>query len=523
MATLPNYLQEQTEEAIRQRMLDRLPSDLDKSEGSFIWDALSPAAIELTQAAIWAQETLRRGFASTTFGPYLDLRCEEHGLTRRPAVKAKGQVKLTGAAGTVVPAGTRVATPADRVTGTSSVEFATTEAVAIGGDGTAVADVEALQAGAAGNVSSGAISLVVTPVPNVTAVTNVAPTAGGLNVEDDASLLARYFQKVRSPSAGGNKADYVNWALEVPGVGGVSVVPVRDGPGTVSVAVINNGKQPADADLIDAVQSYIAPPHRIKLAAESMTLSGSGVSVDKSLPDDEGDSVKLAYSSAGAGRISQPLHAMLPQPGVWQVRLACKAGGMTGTSPLLQIGVWNAAAESWLKTRPSGTTDAVRTLRAADMTPDFAVTIQEFYWNGQDPIELRVDRLQTDTTTVVWVDGCELRSTFSKATGEGKAPIGAKVVVESASPVLINVSATLTFVEGYNQESVEAAVRQNIETYLRSLAFAEDNDVRYARIAQAVLDTTGVQDYANLQVNGGPGNVTVGVQEVAVLGAVTLA
>ncbi len=56
MAVLPEYLTEQTEEAIRQRILDTLPDDLDKAEGSYIWDAVSPMAIELALAAMWAQE-----------------------------------------------------------------------------------------------------------------------------------------------------------------------------------------------------------------------------------------------------------------------------------------------------------------------------------------------------------------------------------------------------------------------------------------------------------------------------------
>ncbi|RYD01661.1 hypothetical protein N752_29225 [Desulforamulus aquiferis] len=53
MTTLPEYLTSQTEEAIRQKMFNSLPSNLDKSEGSFIWDSLSPAAIELALAALW--------------------------------------------------------------------------------------------------------------------------------------------------------------------------------------------------------------------------------------------------------------------------------------------------------------------------------------------------------------------------------------------------------------------------------------------------------------------------------------
>ena len=36
-----------TYESILQRMLDRIPDDMDKREGAVIYDALAPAAVEL--------------------------------------------------------------------------------------------------------------------------------------------------------------------------------------------------------------------------------------------------------------------------------------------------------------------------------------------------------------------------------------------------------------------------------------------------------------------------------------------
>ncbi|PZM62249.1 baseplate J family protein, partial [Paenibacillus dendritiformis] len=42
MADLPPFLEDQLEEVIRQRMLERMPADLDKTEGSIPWDAISP-------------------------------------------------------------------------------------------------------------------------------------------------------------------------------------------------------------------------------------------------------------------------------------------------------------------------------------------------------------------------------------------------------------------------------------------------------------------------------------------------
>jgi len=58
--------------------------------------------------------------------------------------------------------------------------------------------------------------------------------------------------------------------------------------------------------------------------------------------------------------------------------------------------------------------------------------------------------------------------------------------------------------------------------YLSELAFSSDPAVRYVRIGSLLLDTPGVQDYANLQINGGSGNVTISQGQVAVIGTVTL-
>ena len=515
MAELPEYLTDQTEDAIRQRMLDRLPADLDKSEGSLIWDALSPAAIELALAALWAQEVLRRSFATTTFGPYLDLRAMEHGTTRRPAVKAAGQVRFTGTPGTVIPAGTLVATPADAVTGTPSIEFATKAEAVLEESGTALVEIEAAEAGGSGNVPAGAISLMVTPVPGVTGVTNLTSTFGGLDTEDDASLLARLLQRVRSPSSSGNKADYIRWASEVAGVGGVSVVPVKYGPGTVSVAIIGMDKKPAPPELVDAVQDYIAPPHRFAVEAESMTIGGFGTSIDDG-------AVKMIFDADGPGTIRHLLHPILPQLGIWRLKVVAKVNDNDGADNLLQIGVWNISEEGWAATTPTGSDPALVTLRGSGMQTDYAEHVVEFYWNGQDQIELQIDRLTTDTTTTVWVDRVDFVSAFSRDDGEGLAPIGARVYVEPAVAVFISVSVTLTYAAGVNQASVRAAVEQAIKDYIVSLAFAVNNDVIYTQVGSAILGVQGVVDYADLLVNGGTTNIVIGEQEVAVPGTVTV-
>lgn len=232
MADVPMYLQEQTEENILNRMLAKVPSDIDKSEGSFIWDAQAPVAFLLSEAALWAQELLRRGFASTAASDSpdirsaeLDLRTAEHGVTRRDAVASSGGVVFTGKPGTNVPKGTYVATPADETTGESSVEYVTTASVTLGQDGTGTAPIRAVTPGKSGNVPAGVIQLLMTSVSGVTSVTNPEPTRSGTDVETDQSLLERFYAKVRSQGTSGNKAQYMQWASEIPGVGGVEVAP----------------------------------------------------------------------------------------------------------------------------------------------------------------------------------------------------------------------------------------------------------------------------------------------------------
>jgi uncharacterized phage protein gp47/JayE len=409
-------------------------------------------------------------------------------------------------------------------TETTSANIFKTKADAVVSDtGSVNVEIVATEAGAAGNVGAGTIIYLEAAIPGITGVTNASPTAGGADIEDDVTLLPRYLAKVQSPSTGGNKADYINWALAVPGVGGVSVVPVRDGPGTVSVAIINASKQPADQILVDQVQDYIAPPHKLSYAADTMTLGGGGTSIDVTQPDSP-SCVKMVYAADNPGTIVHDnIHTLLPQPGIWTIRPKTKVDSDAGADDLLQVGIWNTSTGGWAHTRNGGSVDAVVIWKASDLTEAFTEkTGLEVYWNGTDQLELRITRLTTDAVTTVWVDQVNYRSAFSNDEGDGKAPIGARVTVEPATAVLINITAALTIADGYNANSVKAAVQANIDAYLKTLAFTIDNDVRYVRIGEKILDTPGVQDYTGLTVNGGNTNIPIGLQEVAVLGTVTL-
>lgn len=80
--------------------------------------------------------------------------------------------------------------------------------------------------------------------------------------EQDSDLLARLLEYIRRPPAGGNKYDYVKWALSVTGVGTANCFPLGNGLGTVDVVVtadpdLNSGSMIPEQTLLDEVKAYI--------------------------------------------------------------------------------------------------------------------------------------------------------------------------------------------------------------------------------------------------------------------------
>ena len=63
--------EEVTYESILERMLEKVPDNMDKREGSIIYDALAPAAVELQLMYIELDVILKETFADTASRDYL--------------------------------------------------------------------------------------------------------------------------------------------------------------------------------------------------------------------------------------------------------------------------------------------------------------------------------------------------------------------------------------------------------------------------------------------------------------------
>ncbi|QCT02733.1 baseplate protein [Paenibacillus algicola] len=148
-------------------------------------------------ARIWgtAEDVYNAGYKNTAAGNNLDRLGPYSGVTRILEQWATGEVVLTGTAGKSVEAGFQAATE-------MGVYFETLEDVVIGPDGTVTAAIEALDSGSQGNVAAGAITIIVNPNPDITAVSNPERTQGGREKETDAEFRDRMDQAV----AGGGAA-----------------------------------------------------------------------------------------------------------------------------------------------------------------------------------------------------------------------------------------------------------------------------------------------------------------------------
>lgn len=193
-------------------------------------------------------------FVDTAEAEYLDRHARTWKVPRKAAVAATGAVSFTGVDGAVLPAGTQ----AQRVDGV----LYRTKADATVALGIALAQVEAVDPGLAGNAAAAQSLTLVAPVAGVNATGTVGGSGltGGLDAEGDESLRARVLTRIQSPPHGGNMADYQSWALEVPGVSRAWVYPARLGQGTVGVAIVADddpaGPLPS-VELVAAAQAHI--------------------------------------------------------------------------------------------------------------------------------------------------------------------------------------------------------------------------------------------------------------------------
>lgn len=278
--------EKETYEKLKAEMLEEITLT-DKREGSFVNDMLSTAALKGEKIYVAMEHALAVAFLQDCKGEDADERAAEEGLTRKNGTKAKGEVTFTGEAGKEIPAGTLCGTVND-------LHFVTTEAAVIGEDGTATVSIEAAEIGDRYNVLTGSITTMPVAVNGIISVTNGAGTLGGTEAETDAELVARILLKKRTPATSGNAYHYLEWALEVDGVGNARVFPLENGNGTVGVMPVTSGGRAPDEDIIEAVAENIGKKRPIGATVSVYAPEEVLISVDAVITISEDTTISLA-------------------------------------------------------------------------------------------------------------------------------------------------------------------------------------------------------------------------------------
>lgn len=247
---LANELEAQNYDYWLNLMLDNVPNDIDKREGSIIYDAVAPAAMVSAQQSLSLANIIRETYIKTAQGEFLDYRAVEHGTSRYEATNAEVKAKFNDDDGNPVnvEVGDRFANIAE-----SPIFYTVIKA---NDDGTA--EMQAEESGTSANSYIGQV-LPVTPNDNLAWAEITEVTIPARDEENDEHLRARLLNTNSWVAYGGNVADYLDMTSKISDVGATQVYPVWNGAGTVKLVILNNDLMPASQTLIKKVKEEIDP------------------------------------------------------------------------------------------------------------------------------------------------------------------------------------------------------------------------------------------------------------------------
>lgn len=233
--------EDMTFESILARMLNRIPDSFDKREGSVIYDALAPTALEIAQAYADMDSIIDETFADTASRDMLIRRAKERGLTPFPATNAV----IKGTFDTDIPIGERfthgdlIYTVKEKI---KDHEYS----------------LECESVGIVGNKRTGPLI----PISYIEGLGSAEISELLIPAEDEEDtevFRKRYFDTFNAKAYGGNKQDYINRTNAIGGVGATKVIPIWNGGGTVKVVILDSEFNPANNELIKKVQKELDP------------------------------------------------------------------------------------------------------------------------------------------------------------------------------------------------------------------------------------------------------------------------
>lgn len=232
-------------ETILARMLNKVSDEFDKREGSIIFDAHAPAAIELAIIYSYLDFVLKNSFGNTANRFWLIQRAKERGIEPYPATNAIVIGKFNQDVGL------------DRLFHADGIYFKTVKFVEERG-GLFYYELRAEKAGEVGNLKAGKLTPSET-VRGLTVSEIVKVAILGQEEEDTEHFRNRYYETIKTNAYGGNIDDYRRKVAAIDGVGQVKVIPVWNGGGTVKIIITDSKNGFPTEELVAKVQEAIDP------------------------------------------------------------------------------------------------------------------------------------------------------------------------------------------------------------------------------------------------------------------------
>lgn len=238
--------EDQTYLTIMERILGRAPTDLDKAEGSLLWESAGPAGREFELVYMALDKLIRNAYPMTADREHLIRYADTYNMAPYPATKAVLKAEFVVKDNAPVENGSLFQTDdlfyrvVERL---SDTEYR----------------IECETPGAVGNRRYGQLL----PAPNrlkgFQSARIIELLIPGEDEEDTEEFRARFKRSFNSKAYGWNKAQYVEYVTALPGVGDCKILRCPRGKGTVDVVIVDSlyGK-PTDEN-VAAVQEALRP------------------------------------------------------------------------------------------------------------------------------------------------------------------------------------------------------------------------------------------------------------------------
>lgn len=246
-----DYLKEYTLDQIMSTALEKAPSDIDKRQGSIIYDAAAPFAVMAANLYTNLQLYYKNTDINFAGGAALDVLVGNYGMSRQTATYAvrKCTCKYDNDTAYNIPLGSRFCT----ISESSPIYFTATSKVS---DGVFLLTCETL--GTVGNDYLGSL-LPVTQIVNLGSAILGDIVTPAQNTEDDEALRQRCIEWLRHKPYGGNVYHYKLWCSEYGGIGGTQVYPVWNGGGSVKLCIVDSQYNPCSPAFLTQLKEYFDP------------------------------------------------------------------------------------------------------------------------------------------------------------------------------------------------------------------------------------------------------------------------